>query len=305
MIAAHDHRFGQDERRSGEARTVAVILLTTITMLVEVWAGIAYGSMALLADGLHMASHAAALGVAAIAYIAARRWAGDPRFSFGTGKINALGGFTGAVLLAGFAVFMASESLSRFVNPVSIRFNEAIAVAILGLVVNGVSVAILHQKGSGSPHSHHDHDHNLRAAFFHVLADALTSLLAIVALLAAKFFGATWMDPMMGIVGSILVARWSWGLLRDTSGVLLDRQAPANSVERLRQFLHECGATRVLDLHMWSIGPGLWAAVATVESNESEDDQTFAGALPEDLGVVHLTVEVSRVKSEAEPGADS
>ncbi len=299
MTAFHDHSFGQDERRPGEARTIAVILLTTITMLVEVWAGIAFGSMALLADGLHMASHAAALGVAAIAYIAARRWAGDPRFSFGTGKINALGGFTGAVLLAGFAVLMAWESLSRFVNPVQIRFDEAIAVSFLGLVVNGVSVAILHQKG---PESHDDHgrDHNLRAAFLHVLADALTSLLAIVALLAAKFFGATWMDPMMGIVGSILVARWSWGLVRDTSGVLLDRQAPPDRVERLRQFLHDCGATRVLDLHMWSIGPGLWAAVATVEAVDSDGSDSFAPGLAKDLGIVHLTVEISR-ESSAEP----
>jgi len=305
MIAAHDHRFGQDEKRPGEARTLVVILLTTITMIVEVWAGVAYGSMALLADGLHMASHAAALGVAAIAYVAARRWASDPRFSFGTGKINALGGFTGALLLAGFAVFMAAESVSRFVHPVSIKFNEAIAVAILGLVVNGVSVAILHQRGPGSPDLHHEHDHNLRAAFFHVLADALTSLLAIVALLAAKLYGAMWMDPMMGIVGSILVARWSWGLMRDTSAVLLDRQAPADHVERLRQVLLTSGATRVLDLHVWSIGPGLWAAIATVEATDLEDVQRFSGGLPEDLGVVHLTVEVCRKPSGTDRVLDS
>ena len=305
MTQFHDHIFGQDKRRPGEARTVAVILLTTATMLVEVWAGIAFGSMALLADGLHMASHAAALGVAAVAYIAARRWAGDPRFSFGTGKINALGGFTGAVLLAGFAVFMAWESLSRFVHPVPIQFNEAIAVAILGLVVNGVSVAILHQKGSGSHDHHHGHDHNLRAAFFHVLADALTSLLAIVALLAAKFFGAAWMDPTMGIVGSILVARWSWGLLRDTSGVLLDRQGPADRVDRLRQHLYDCGATRVLDLHLWSIGPGQWAAITSVETTDSGDVQSFSNALPENLQVVHLTVEVCRASSGQDPESTS
>jgi cation diffusion facilitator family transporter len=228
--------------------------------------------------------------VTVAAYAVARRWARDPRFSFGTGKVNALGGFTGAVLLAGFAVVMAGESLNRFFNPIEIRFNEAIGVAVLGLLVNGVSVWILH--GGQDPSHDHDHvrDHNLRAAFLHVLADALTSLLAIAALLAAKLWGLNWMDPAMGIIGSILVARWSWGLLRDTSAVLLDRQAPAEAVGRCRAALDALGAERTLDLHVWSIGPGLWAVAATVESVEP-----ISGAALEDdlrtIGVVHCTVE--------------
>ena len=218
----HDHSFGQDRRRPGERRTQLVIVITATMMVIEIAAGVLFGSMALLADGLHMASHAVALGINAYAYAYARRHAHDASYSFGTGKVNTLGGFTGAVLLAAFALLMASESVQRLVAPVPIAFNQAIWVAVLGLVVNGVSMLILgHHHGHAHDHDHHDHehpehdheahegaghDHNLVSAYLHVLADALTSLLAIVALLAAKYFGLTWMDPFMGIVGAVLVA---------------------------------------------------------------------------------------------------
>ena len=230
----HDHIFGQDKRRSGEARTLVVVGLTLAMMVWEILAGIIYGSMALLADGLHMGSHAVALGIAAFAYAYARKNAGSARFSFGTGKVNALGGFTGAILLAAFALYMVIESVGRFIQPVPISFDGAIFVSIIGLVVNGVSAWILggaehdHGHSHGHDHGHHHdhshHDHNRRAAYFHVLADALTSVLAIVALLAGKYAGWNWMDPMMGIIGAILVTRWSWHLLKDTSKVLLDEQ---------------------------------------------------------------------------------
>ncbi len=244
----HDHVFGQDQVRPGERRTKLVILITATMMIVEIVAGLAFGSMALLADGLHMASHAAALTITAFAYIYARRHAHDRRFSFGTGKVNSLGGFAGALLLVMFALVMAGESFHRLVRPVPIAFNQAIIVAILGLIVNGVSVLIL---GVGDPHSsgerhegeeddhdshhHHHHDHNLRSAYLHVLADALTSVLAIFALLVGKYLGWNFMDPVMGLVGAALVSRWAIGLLRDTSRVLLDVQAPEPVVAAIRE----------------------------------------------------------------------
>ena len=204
----HDHSFGQDCIRPGEIKTLIVIAITATMMVVEVSAGLLYGSMALLADGLHMASHAAALSINAYAYIYARRHAHDTRFSFGTGKVNALGGFAGAVLLAVFVLIMAGESIHRLIQPVEIAFNQAILVSVLGLIVNGLSVLILndhpHQHGNNEDDRHH-HDHNLRSAYLHVLADALTSLLAILALMAGKYLGWNVLDPLMGIVGAVLV----------------------------------------------------------------------------------------------------
>ncbi|HSL16856.1 MAG TPA: CDF family Co(II)/Ni(II) efflux transporter DmeF [Methylomirabilota bacterium] len=298
----HEHHFGQGEPRAGEARTRIVVILTAVTMVVEIAAGIVYGSMALLADGLHMASHASALGLALAAYVYARRHAHDRRFSFGTGKVNALAGFASAVVLALFALMMAGESVRRFVEPVPIAFNEAIVVAVLGLVVNGLSVVILkerHEHGHHHGHEHHDHhgehhhhDHNLRAAHLHVLADALTSLLAIVALLAAKHFGAVWMDPAMGVVGGALVAVWSWGLLRQTGAVLLDRQAPDAVLEEITRAVEADGRFRVADLHAWSIGPGYRAVILSVEASGPCRPSDVAALIPDDLGIAHLTVEL-------------
>ncbi len=295
---AHDHTFDQDQRRPGETRTLIVILITAIMMVVEVVAGILFGSMALLADGLHMASHAAALSIAFFAYVYARRNASNGAYSFGTGKVNALGGFAGATLLAVFASFMAIESLVRLFNPVDIAFNQAIAVAVLGLVVNGASVFIL----GGHDHSHSDdhehHDHNLRSAYLHVMADALTSFLAIFALLAAKYFGMTWMDPVMGIVGALLVARWSLGLLRTTARVLLDRQAPRQIRDQIQRAIEADGDSRVSDLHVWSIGPEIYSAQVAVVAHAPLSPGEYKALIPDSLGLVHIAVEVHTCREE-------
>jgi cation diffusion facilitator family transporter len=307
----HDHSFGQDQRRAGERKTQIVIAITATMMVVEIAAGIVFGSMALLADGLHMASHAVALGINAYAYAYARRHAHDASFSFGTGKVNTLGGFTGAVLLAGFALLMASESVQRLVVPVAIAFDQAIWVAVAGLVVNGVSMLIL---GTGRGHHHleheheheheHDHDddhdreqggehdHNLISAYLHVLADALTSLLAIGALLAAKYFGLTSMDPLMGLVGAVLVARWSFGLLKATSAVLLDRSAAPEVCAEIRERIEAVDGNRVADLHVWCIGLNVYSLVLTVVATRPRSPDHYKALLPGNLGIVHATVEV-------------
>ena len=301
----HEHIFGQDKVRPGERRTLWVILITATMMVVEITTGLAYGSMALLADGLHMASHTAALGITSIAYIYTRRCAADSRFCFGTGKVNAFAGYTSAVLLALFALLMAGESINRLFNPVDIAFNQAIVVAVLGLLVNGASMLMLgdhhghdhdHEHPHTEPHHHaHGHtDHNLRAAYLHVLADALTSVLAIFALLTGKFLGLNWMDPVMGIVGAILVARWSIGLIRDSSGILLDHQAPAVMLEQTRAAIESVDDNQITDLHIWSIGPGIYSASIMVVSEAPKSPQHYKSFIPEGLGIVHINVEVHR-----------
>lgn len=306
----HSHAAGQDVRRPGEQRTFVVIAITGTMMVVEIVAGILFGSMALLADGLHMASHAAALSISAFAYVYTRRHAHDTRFSFGTGKVNALGGFSGALLLALFAFLMAWESFHRLLNPVDIIvFNQAIFVAVIGLVVNGVCVAILgksdhgpegiHQHNDPKQHGHH-HDHNLASAYLHVLADALTSILAIVALLAAKYFGAIWMDPLMGVVGAILVARWSVGLLRITSGVLLDRQGPESIRNEIAKRVEEDGDSRVADLHLWSIGPDVYAAAMTVVAHEPGTPDHYRARISSKMNLAHISIEVHRCATETQ-----
>jgi len=292
----HSHSFGQELKRKGEIRSLIVIAITGIMMVVEIVAGLVYGSMALYADGLHMASHTVALGITAFAYIYARKYAHDERYSFGTGKVNSLGGFTGAILLAVFALMMAWESVVRLINPVEIVYNQAILVAIVGLVVNGVSMMILgHEHDHDHKHHHehkHHHDHNLRSAYLHVLADALTSILAIVALLTAKYFGVIWMDPLMGIVGAILVSRWSLGLIKASSEVLLDKQAPHDLQQRVKQIIEQQQDNRIIDLHIWSIGPSIYAAELVIISAESNDPEYYRSLLSQDLGLVHITIEV-------------
>jgi cation diffusion facilitator family transporter len=285
----HRHAFGQDVVKPGERRTLWVIALTATMMVVEIVAGLIFGSMALLADGLHMASHACALAITAFAYIYARRHAHDPRFSFGTGKVNSLAGFTGAILLAVFALVMGIESIQRLISPVAIALNPAIAVSVIGLLVNGLSVWIL---GTGEE-AHAHGDHNLRSAYLHVLADALTSLLAILALLGAKYFGYTWMDPVMGIIGSILVARWSVGLLGMSGGILLDRQAPPALHDRVKGALEDAD-TRVADLHIWCIGPDVFAVIAVLVAADPLSPEAYKGRLPSSLGLEHVSIEIHR-----------
>ena len=295
----HGHGFGQDLKRPGESRTIIVIAITGVMMVVEIAAGILFGSMALLADGLHMASHTVALSINAFAYIYARRHAFDERYTFGTGKVNALGGFTGAVLLAVFAIMMAWESAKRFVHPVEIAFNHAIFVAVLGLIVNGASMFILDYKKiprqdrqNGSHNHGHRHDHNLKSAYLHVLADALTSLLAIFALLTAKYFGLIWMDPFMGMVGAVLVSRWSLGLIRDTGGVLLDKRGPEEIRTNIKKSIEKSGSDKIADLHLWSVGPNIYAAIITVVTCDSKPSEHYKKLIPPDLNLVHVTVEI-------------
>lgn len=308
----HGHSFGQEVQRPGERRTLVVIAITATMMVVEILAGLAFSSMALLADGLHMASHTVALGITAFAYIYARRHAYDPAYSFGTGKVNALGGFTGAVLLAAFAVLMAAGSIDRLINPAHIAIDYAILVAAVGLAVNGVCVVILNANdhghdhaGEGVDHPHgHAHraqhgDHNLRAAYLHVLADALTSVLAILALLSAKYLGFTWMDPVMGIVGAVLVARWSVGLMRSSSVVLLDRRGPGEIRERIVASVESDGDSRVADIHLWSIGPGVFAAEISVVAHSPLTVDDYKARIPQDLGLEHITVETHKCAAPA------
>ncbi|HCY75082.1 MAG TPA: cation transporter [Ignavibacteriales bacterium] len=295
-IWQHDHVFGQDQIKTGERKTMLVIAITVTMMAIEIGAGILYGSMALLADGLHMGSHAAALGITAFAYLYARKHAHDTTFIFGTGKVNALAGFSSAILLVFFALVMAWESIDRLFNPVVIIFNQAIAVAVIGLVVNAVSVFILgeskHEEGEHH-HTHSHHDHNLRSAYLHVLADALTSVLAIIALSAAKFFGFIWMDPLMGIVGAILVSKWSWGLLRDTSRTLLDKEVSKEIQDHIKEAIEKKDDNKVADLHLWSIGPGIYSAAISVVTDNPKSPNYYKELLPE-VGIVHTTLEVHR-----------
>jgi cation diffusion facilitator family transporter len=310
----HDHTFGQDRKKSAEHRTLIVIVITLVTMAVEIAGGVAFGSMALLADGLHMGSHASALAISVFAYYYTRRHAKDARFNFGTGKVSSLAGFASAVMLALFALVMAWESIARLISPVAIGFNQAIFVAVLGLIVNGICLLILgghgHSHGQGSREddwSDHDHssrrheqlDHNFRSAYLHVLADALTSLLAIFALLAGKYMRQSWLDPFMGVVGAALVVRWSWGLLHSSARVLLDMQAPEELREEIRKTIESEGDNRISDLHVWSVGPGLHAAEIAVVSSRPLETAGYYDLLPKNLGIVHITVETHQCASPA------
>jgi len=316
----HDHVFGLDEVRSGERRTRWVVALTAVFMVAEIAGGLMFGSMALLADGMHMGSHAVALGIAVVAYVYARRRARDPRFSFGVGKVNALAGFTGALMLAVFSVAMAYESVHRILHPTEILFDAAIAVACVGLAVNLLSMLLLgvgnHDHGGGGhhpehagehghdhTHDDHQHDHNLRSAYLHVLADALTSVTAIFALVGGKLWGLNWLDPVMGIAGSLLVARWSWGLLRETSRVLLDHQAPGVAVEAVRSALEAEPGVTVQDLHVWTIGPGLRAASLVVMAEDPRAPDHYRQRLPEHMGLAHVTIEVQPAPAPVTPGS--
>ena len=298
----HAHNFSIDNTEN-ERNTWRVILFTVIMMAIEIIAGIVYGSMALLADGWHMGTHAVALGITVFTYFYARRHANDPRYSFGTGKVSDLGGFASAIVLLVVAFLMAAESVQRLFSPVEIQFTEAIGVAFLGLVVNLVSAWLLQGDHHHDHHDHHhDHhhqqDHNLQAAYLHVLADAMTSVLAIVALFAGKAFGWIWLDALMGIVGAIVITVWSYGLLRDTSRILLDSGVEPEILSEIRTTIEEDADNRVTDLHVWQVGVEHFAAVLSLVTHYPKPVEHYKNLLRDFKKLHHVTVEVNHCTSE-------
>jgi len=306
----HKHRF-HDITASGERRVRYVILLTGVMMVFEIAAGITTNSIALLADGIHMGTHLAALSITIFAYWYARRHADDDHFTFGTGKVSTLGGFASAIFLAAVAFFMAIESAARFFNPLEIRFDEAIAVACIGLVVNLLSAVLLrnqqHHHGHGGQHHHGEHhhkhehdehdakvstDHNLRGAYLHVLADALTSLTAIIALTAGMLFGYVWMDPAMGVLGSLVVARWAYLLIKETGYVLVDGDHHDEIVDQVRDCIEAQPETRIADLHIWRVGPGHLAAILSIVTSKPHPPAHYKQLLAVYDSLAHITVEV-------------
>lgn len=294
----HKHIFLGGDHRRNERRTRLVVALTLTMMVAEIAAGTLFGSLALLADGWHMATHAAALGISAFAYAYARRHASDPRFTFGTGKVGDLAAFTSAVVLGLVAILIVYESAVRLTSPVAIRFTEATSVAVIGLAVNLASAWLLwdggeHSHRHGGDHHHDGHTHtdrNLRAAYLHVVADALTSVLAIVALVVGGYFGWLWLDPIIGIVGAILIARWAIGLMRDSGATLLD-VVPDRDIAKQIYDRIERGGDRIADLHLWRIGPGHHAAIVAVVSDHPRPPEHYKRELGE-IGLSHVTVEV-------------
>jgi cation diffusion facilitator family transporter len=302
----HSHDFGHDFSRA-ERRTRAVIAITIVMMLLEITAGILSHSMALLADGWHMSTHAIAFIIAAIAYYFTRRHAADARFTFGTGKIGVLGGFSSAIVLSIIALAMAGESVHRLFSPLSIHFNEAIGIAALGLCVNLVCAFLLkddphhqhshgHDHGAAGGHSHR-HDLNLRAAYVHVLADAFTSVLAISALTSGKFFGWSWLDPVVGIVGSGVVFSWAYTLLRDTGTVLLDVTPESSDLPKvIREGIESDGDSIVTDLHIWQVSSGKFAAIVSIVAHQPKSCEEYRALLAEHEELVHVTIETQQCR---------
>ncbi|BDA84598.1 cation transporter [Aureimonas sp. SA4125] len=300
---AHHHDFLGENHGRNERRVWAVILLTVTMMVVEIAAGVAFGSMALVADGLHMSTHAAAMLIAAGAYFYARKHVANSRFTFGTGKFGDLAGFASAVILALIALLIAYESFLRLSDPISISFGSAISVAVVGLAVNLVSAWLLkddhahHHHGHGHAHEHDahgkgGHDNNLRAAYVHVLADALTSVLAIVALTLGSLYGWIWLDPVIGMVGALVIARWSWGLIRDSGGVLLDYVPEGEDLpDEIREAI-EVDGDRITDLHVWQVGPGHHAAIVSIATARPRPLDTYRAKLAHIHDLSHLTVEI-------------
>lgn len=296
----HDHVFLGAQHDRNARRTWAVIFITASMMVVEIAAGTYYGSMALVADGWHMSTHAAALMITALSYRYAKRHARNPRFTFGTGKLGDLAGFGSAVVLGVVALLIGWESFVRLANPVGIDFGQATVVAVIGLLVNLGCAALLHE-GHGHHHGHHhghahDHQHgtdnNLRAAYLHVLADALTSVLAIAALLAGRAYGWLWLDPLIGIVGALVIARWSWGLLTDAGAVLVDYLPEDEELPtEIRQAI-EVDGERVTDLHVWQLGPGHHAAIVAVRAETPRQPSEYRQRLAHLRELSHVTVEV-------------
>lgn len=322
----HSHVFSQGNPMA-EKNTRRAMILTVLMMGVEITGGWWFNSMAVLADGWHMSSHALALGLAAFAYACARRYRDDPRFAFGTWKIEILAGYTSAILLLGVAGLMAFESIARVFKPSPIHYQQAIAIAVVGLAVNLLCAWWLrdqHHHGHGHAHDHgdhhnhnhnhnhdHDHDHghhhhhghhqhdlNQRSAYLHVLADAATSVLAIIALLGGLYFNASWLDPLMGIVGAVLVSVWAWGLIRQTGRVLLDAEMDAPVVAEIREAVEQGPVpARISDLHVWQVGRGRFACAMEVATAPGVEAEVFHRALSIHEEIVHVTVEVRSAAS--------
>lgn len=298
-VSQHSHDFVSHNQK-GEKRTLYVLILTVTTMVVEIAAGTMFGSMALLADGWHMGTHAAAFCITLFAYRYAKQNAHNDRFSFGTGKVSVLGGFTSAIALGIVALMMMVESTHRLFNPESIQFNEAIMVAVIGLVVNLASMLLLqdhHHYGHGhhDHHSHdheheHHHDHNLTAAYFHVLADTLTSLLAIVALIVGKFYGWVWLDAMMGIVGAVVIGKWTLGLMKQTAPVLLDESINKSYRDEITETLTPYA--EIVDLHIWKVSGHHYSAAIALKNHSDKTLDEFKQLLSKFDKIHHLTLEV-------------
>ena len=283
----HLHNFSSVDAK-GERRTRYVLGLTALTMLVEILAGNLSGSMALLADGWHMGTHVAAFLITMFAYRYARRYAQDARFAFGTGKIGVLGGFASAVALAVVAVIMGMEAITRLLSPQPIHFNEAIAVALLGLLVNVISAYLLEDA-----HEHDHHDHNLHAAYLHVVADALTSLFAIIALFTGKYLGWAWLDPLMAIVGAFVITHWAYDLLKDTSLILLDGSIDAPIKAQIISEIERHADNRISDIHVWKVGPEHYAAIISIVTHHPEAPEVYKLLLRDFQELSHVTIEIN------------
>lgn len=299
MICKHNV-LKQDSSKKGEQKTLWVIVITLVMMVAEISYGMLYGSMGLLADGMHMGTHAFALSITFFAYIFARKQRKNSNFAFGTGKVSSLAGFTSALFLMSTAVIMFKEAFERLFNPVEIGFNESILVAIIGLLVNVVSMLLLgdnhdhgHDHGHNHTHDHkcdHTHDHNLKAAYLHVLADALTSFTAIFALLAGKYLGAVWLDPVVAIVGGILVLRWAVGLLKESGKILLDYQGDSRLREQVIGLFEDTGA-QVTDLHLWQIDANSKGVIVSVRGGNTPTVNGARSIMKEQLKIDHVTIE--------------
>lgn len=290
------HDFGQGQKRRAEQRATLVTLLTLVTMVGEVFAGLITGSMALLADGIHMAGHAMALGLAALAYYLSRKHAHDRRLSLGSGKIADLAAYTSALLLGVSTVWLVYESVHRLLNPAELMPREALVVAVIGLAVNLLSAWLLagkHEHRHAHGEEDHHHDSNLSAALVHVVADALTSVAAIAGLAAAWLWGWNWLDPVIALVAAVVILRWSWGLLRQTASVLLDREGPDEIRRAARKLLQKNGDTDVVDLHIWSVGQGSWTLVAAVVAHGTSTPEEYRSSLNSIKNLHHPIIEVS------------
>jgi cation diffusion facilitator family transporter len=296
----HEHNFTGDTS-SAEKRTLRVVILTSVMMLVEIVAGYFFHSMALVADGWHMGTHVAAFVLAAMAYSYGRRHAKDARFTFGTGKVGVLGAFTSAIVLSGIALLIAADSIHRLLVPQAIHFREAIIIAIVGLFVNLLSAFML--KDSHHHHHHHGHDHdhshgdhhdlNLKAAYIHVLADTFTALGAVFALTAGYFLKWVWLDPAMGLVGTIVILSWAWTLLRDSGSILLDRVPSSSDLPVvIREGIESDGDSKITDLHIWQVGAGKFAAIISIVAHHPRTPDEYRATLKIHEELVHVTVEV-------------